>query len=194
MPGARFLVNISPALALLVSIGIHNVLKSLNAPKKVLAGTLILILMLIDVYYTKEIIRCRFAILPLATEELSWEAPFFKHYLEMGLWLRENAESDDYVALGEAGIIPYVGRVRVIDCFGLIDKYIARLPGKMHYKFDGSYVLSREPEYILLLGSELNGQFVSKYMYSRSIYSRQEFQEDYYLIHRIGDLNLYKRR
>jgi len=76
---------------------------------------------------------------------------------EVGRWLREHAAPEAVVATNTAGTVPYYARLRAIDMLGLTDETIAHrhiptlgsgIAG--HEKGDGSYVLSREPDYILL--------------------------------------------
>lgn len=45
----------------------------------------------------------------------------------VGEWLRKYAEPDERLAVGAAGIIPYVSRLPTIDIRGLNNRYIARL-------------------------------------------------------------------
>ena len=67
--------------------------------------------------------------------------------------------------------------------FGLIDPHISRLPGRMHYKSDSRYVLSRNPDYIVLVS--LNDQGAG-YSFQRipdyTMNALPEFHEQYDLI------------
>jgi hypothetical protein len=75
-------------------------------------------------------------------------------------WLDRNAPTGAVVATTPAGAIAYYMRQPVIDMLGLNDLQIARSPGVWleqpglgragHEKGDGRYVLSRQPDYILL--------------------------------------------
>ena len=75
-------------------------------------------------------------------------------------WLEQNAPPNALVATTPAGSVSYHTRLRVIDMLGLNDVHIAHTSGTFlggaglgragHEKGDGEYVLSREPDYILL--------------------------------------------
>ncbi len=78
------------------------------------------------------------------------------HYFKVGRFLRETFEPDTLIATNAAGIIPYEARLPTIDMLGLNDEHIAHLDIELghgalgHEKHDGAYVLSREPDVILL--------------------------------------------
>ncbi len=76
-------------------------------------------------------------------------------YSDVALYLSHNAPAGSWIALGEAGIIPYYAKsVNVIDLLGLMDRHVAHIPGLLHQKGDAEYVLSRNPDYVLLLVQE----------------------------------------
>ena len=72
--------------------------------------------------------------------------------LMVGRWLREQAPAESLIAIGEAGIVPYVSSHRYVDVFGLTDKTISHMPGKWVYKTPTSYVLSQKPDFVVLYG------------------------------------------
>lgn len=74
----------------------------------------------------------------------------YKPHIRIGLWMKENFPEDSLLAGEEAGIIPYYSELRFLDLLGIVDPYIARQEGEMHYKFDLDYVLSKKPDYALL--------------------------------------------
>ncbi len=79
---------------------------------------------------------------------------------EIGIWFLKNLPKDTKIALGPAGIIPYYTNFYTIDMLGLNDKHIARQGAKEgtlvgHSKFDSEYVLSKEPDIILVGAAEL---------------------------------------
>lgn len=67
-----------------------------------------------------------------------------------GMYINSIADPDDLLAATEAGVLPYYGRVRFLDMLGLVDAYIASLPGPLHEKLDADYVLERAPRFIVL--------------------------------------------
>lgn len=93
------------------------------------------------------------------TVQAYWLSPWFRRmslqtrspYYEVAEWLRTTAPPDSVVALGEAGLIPYYSKLRIIDFYGLTDTQIAHLRGLLHYKSDAEYILSREPDYVILI-------------------------------------------
>jgi hypothetical protein len=75
-----------------------------------------------------------------------------------GLWLRDNTPPGTWVAAQGAGAIAYYSQRPVIDLLGLNDVHIAHVDvpdigsGKAgHEKRDAAYVLSRQPDYILVV-------------------------------------------
>ncbi|MCX7048518.1 MAG: hypothetical protein NTX50_23915 [Candidatus Sumerlaeota bacterium] len=77
-------------------------------------------------------------------------------YIVAGEWLRDYARPGDWLATGEAGIVPYYSRLNVIDLSGLMNERIARQPGALHYKIDTRYVLSRRPRFIFIQLQSIN--------------------------------------
>ena len=75
-------------------------------------------------------------------------------------WLENNSPPGAVIASTPAGSIAYHMNRKVIDMLGLTDIHIAHAPGTFrgraglgragHEKGDGKYVLSREPDYILM--------------------------------------------
>jgi arabinofuranosyltransferase len=74
----------------------------------------------------------------------------FKPHMAVGEWFRENVPPQSLLAGEEAGIIPYYSGLRFLDLLGIVDAHIARQEGAMHQKYDVDYVLSRNPDYVLL--------------------------------------------
>jgi arabinofuranosyltransferase len=100
---------------------------------------------------------------PLANANTSY--PWFDNYFvdrqaAAARWLSANTSPDAVIASTPAGAIAYYANRRVIDMLGLTDVHIAHSPGTVggdpgkgragHEKGDGSYVLSRSPDYILM--------------------------------------------
>ena len=91
-----------------------------------------------------------------------------------GLWLRDNTPPQTLVAAQGAGAIAYYSQRPVIDLLGLNDVHIAHVDvpdmgeGKAgHEKRDPAYVLSRNPDYILVVWEDyftpVQQQFDSEY-------------------------------
>ncbi len=81
----------------------------------------------------------------------------------MGKWLKANVPQNTLIAVDAAGQVPYFSELPTIDMFGINDLHIGRLqvatlgqgtPG--HEKFDLTYVVSRQPEYVVIFGTLLD--------------------------------------
>jgi hypothetical protein len=75
----------------------------------------------------------------------------------VGRWLKANVPPTTVVATVPIGAVAFYSGLPTIDMMGLTDRHIARVPvmqlGKGwagHEKHDGAYVLSREPDMLLL--------------------------------------------
>jgi arabinofuranosyltransferase len=101
---------------------------------------------------------------------------------EVVAWFREH-DPNALVAANGVGVLGYYTDLRIIDMLGLNDGHIARhgnkepefLPG--HQAGDGEYVLSREPDYIMLAGG-VNPPY--KFVSVREIARSPEFQKNYH--------------
>ncbi len=82
-----------------------------------------------------------------------------RHLVAAGRKLNEILPSDAWIAVTNAGRLPWFAERRTLDMMGLSDRHIARQPARRkrkselagHLKGDGKYVLDREPEVIVLL-------------------------------------------
>jgi hypothetical protein len=124
----------------------------------------------------------------------------------VGTWLRQAAPADAVLATNTAGSIPYYSRLRTIDMFGLNDAHIAhRQMPEMgrgvagHEKWDGRYVLSRQPD-IIQFATSL-GAARPAFPGDQEIYAEPEFRTNYKLatyrlegLRGTFTLQLYERR
>ncbi len=81
----------------------------------------------------------------------------------MGKWLKANAPRGTLIAVDAAGQVPYFSELPTIDMFGINDLHIGRLPVPTlgqgtpgHEKFDLTYVIARQPEYVVIYGNLLD--------------------------------------
>ena len=103
-----------------------------------------------------------------------------QYWRALGNWFDEN-RPDAVVARNAVGAFGYYSEVNVVDMLGLNDEYIAHhgtrdptnLPG--HQTGDGPYVLSREPDYIMLSDAEPEFRFVS----DRELVKSTDLYEEY---------------
>ncbi len=124
-----------------------------------------------------------------------WSWPAVRHYTKiyaegmqrtsvaLGRWLGENAQPGEWVALGDAGALPYYSGLRAIDLYGLMNPAIARLPGPALYSegIDTGAILARRPEYVVLESHE-EMRFEGIKLVDRKLFLEPEFQSEYGLI------------
>ncbi|MFN7971558.1 MAG: hypothetical protein U0166_04295 [Acidobacteriota bacterium] len=96
----------------------------------------------------------------------------------LGAWLQENAAAGSLLAIDDCGMVPYVSGLRTLDTAGLMDKHIAGVPGRSLQKVDLSYVVSRQPDTIVL---HLNG-FSMGLPYDRRMAIYRPFLDSYRLV------------
>jgi len=153
MPGYRFLLPAMPLYFILASLGLDRVwqiLRSHLLPAGHLWG---IVLFLCFVTLS----------LPTMVKEdqyvLSRAQGYQQAHFAVGMWLRENSSPDASVALMDIGLIGYVSDRYVLDITGLTSREVARIahrgggwtlaPEEVAIQV-ADYVLSREPDYIVL--------------------------------------------
>ncbi len=201
----RFFVHILPLLALLSGLGFAVLFSYLVKRAKKSAGyahkitTLFLLIIILGSllggmkFFTTRIDH-------FVSGFSKWPPPLMLEYhRDMGLWLRDNLRPGELVALGEAGAIPYFSRATILDMMGLMDEHISRLKAEQYYqKFDAEYILSHEPDWLMLMGYiEENGSVFKNLSflvpYGVVVFEHPEFREHYRLARQEGDLLMYKR-
>ena len=122
------------------------------------------------------------------------DAEFFAApYAKVADWLQRQTPGSDWLATGEAGLIPYLTNLPTIDCFGLTDAHLARMPGKRHEKVDPAYILGRRPRFIIIGGARRSASGLSSdFAYGRSLLEHPLFQSDYHLVHQEDSLLVYE--
>jgi hypothetical protein len=151
MPGFRFVVHVYPIVALVIAAGLYEVVRLPSV-----AGAALIVMTASSLFASAAHLKQPDQVPWLGDRlgdriDLTPTGP----YDEMAQYLKRETSARSWVALGEAGFIPYVAEdINVIDIFGLMDKHIGRLPGLIHEKGDAAYVLSRQPDYILLIAQE----------------------------------------
>jgi hypothetical protein len=136
-------------------------------------------------------------LLPLQTRraDLERERQWARHWERIGRRLAELFPSDTRIALCPVGALSYYSGFQVVDMLGLTDARIARLdpdpryyyPG--HQRHDAAYVLSREPDLLMLAnGPPTSGvgdgfPWERVRIYERDVLEDERFRRDYRLIH-----------
>lgn len=72
-------------------------------------------------------------------------------HIRLGRWLDRHTAPTARIAIGDAGAVPYYADRYTIDLMALNDAYLARLPARFGHKIDVIYVLSQQPDYVILL-------------------------------------------
>jgi hypothetical protein len=114
---------------------------------------------------------------------------------DVARWMSKHCERDALLATGEAGIVPFYTGMRLLDLHGLMDPYVANLPGSRHRKFDLHYVLGKRPKYAFLLATRLpDGSLTSTALYSRELLASPEFHAQYRVLQQFPHSVVYGRR
>ncbi len=196
MPGFRFLAHITPILMIFLSYSLNFIYTKIK--HRLLSFLYIIFISLLFMYsFTTQLIFLmnNYRIFSTGWTGISSESMVMPEYLEFGRKLSSILKPGETIALGEAGLIPYVSKAKVIDCFGLMDRHIGRLKGKMHNKTDIDYILDREPEYILLMYYEIdNGTIGTIFSYVDKFYNDERFNNDYELCESYSHFRLFRRR
>lgn len=140
MPSVRFLVPGLPALCVAAGLEVRRWIAPLR-------GVVLFFMLAGGVLQARAepMLRwCRWA-----AKEMGG-VPLVQPLAEAGAWLGRHGTPDQLLAGSEAGILPYRAEMRFVDMLGLVDGHVASLPGGLHEKYDPAYVLSREPDFIVL--------------------------------------------
>jgi hypothetical protein len=138
-----------------------------------------------------------FDTIPMMTELSGLRGLRLDHsrYFGIARWMRDELRDPGLLAIGEAGIIPYYTQLPILDLHGLMDPYIARLPGALHRKYDGDYVFRRKPKYVFLLVRRADdGKLTSDHVYAKALLEDRRFSERYSPLRDFGRAILYAER
>lgn len=182
MPGYRFVVPILPWLGLLLEASIRTLARggspALAArPQRSRALDIGVVLVVLAAGFV--LVRARILGLELGPEFRPLhkggrliQAP----YLDAARWVRDHVPAQDWIAVGEAGVIPYFAPQRFIDLLALNDAVLARAPSL----FSADYVFERDPEYVLLAGvRQSHARLECLYPYGDALLVDPRFSERY---------------
>jgi hypothetical protein len=199
MPGWRFAVPAVPLLALLAPSIIERLKNAANHKRvaewtagwrRVVVALLVVLPLAAHLYAVKHVDPAPSGWQGLRTAEM-----FAPDYDAVAMWLSARARPGDWLATGEAGLIPYLTGLPTIDCFGLTDAHLARLSGKRHEKVDPDYIVGRRPRFIVIGGTRVSGdRLTSDFAYGRSLLAHPRVESEYALAFRLHSFVVLQRR
>jgi hypothetical protein len=180
MPASRFLAPIMPLTPLLLPAAVVEVKNrvSFTRPLSKIGALLVALALVltagIHLYRAKQEYQAPAGI------KLTIDNYYKPDHYAVALWLKEHASPGDLIAIGEAGLIPFLTDLPALDMFGLTDFHIARAPGLRHEKFDADYCFGRKPRYIILGGCKIwNDRVTSDFHYARELLKDKRLARDY---------------
>jgi hypothetical protein len=153
----RFYSHILPVLAALVAAGFAVLLAQARQHSwRALAvyGSVAVVLFLTFLSMGNTELRMARTVLPA----LRSHDYLSQNYQELGMWFKEHSPADASIAISDVGALAYYSERHVVDMFGLNDVHIASMKGRVHYKSDARYVLSQEPDYVVLVSLNDQGE------------------------------------
>ncbi|MFA6197078.1 MAG: hypothetical protein WC656_10595 [Sulfurimonas sp.] len=100
----------------------------------------------------------------------------------IGKYLKNlHLDSNEYIAVVDAGAIPYYADNKTIDMVGLNNKHIAHLAGTFMQKYDNDFVLKNRPIYIQIHVQTLKDKITNMpdFIGSSRLYYSKEFHQNY---------------
>jgi hypothetical protein len=153
MPGFRFFV---PVLPLLWVLGVGSLLAFVSSAQPrvspLAVGALVVTLAVLSFSLGRAMVRSQLEF-PTGFKGITWHASPFR--VEVAREVGRIVTPGSLLAIFEAGYVPYfLPDVRILDNSGLMDRTIARLPGRHMHKLTAAYFLERAPDYYLMMVSE----------------------------------------
>ncbi len=100
----------------------------------------------------------------------------------IGQYLKNlHLDTNEYIAVVDAGAIPYYANNKTIDMVGLNNKHIAHLEGTFMLKHDNNFVLQHKPLYIQIHVQKVKEQITNMpdFIGSSKLYYSKEFHQNY---------------
>lgn len=112
-----------------------------------------------------------------------WHRNQAEWYGRPASWLLREARPADLIAAGDIGYIGYVTETNpILDTNGLTDPYLARRPGAAGFNSDPDYVLSRKPEFLVVMVHYFeNGQALGHSAFDRAVLAGDRLNREYAL-------------
>jgi hypothetical protein len=136
-------------------------------------------------------------------DQAAWEVHYQRYarglqeaHVALGKSIHEQTAPDAVIAIDDAGAAPFYAERTNIDMLGLNDTHIAHLPGRFYEKYDMPYVLSKQPDLVVLLASRPDPQTGrdmkvpghitlladSTFQARHALFATYKFEDDYYLL------------
>ena len=188
----RFFVPLLPLIYLLISLGLKTFYLPIPSVLPLRTGiwrfgkTMLLICLVLSTLVTTSYAG-EYRLLILHFKNID------KCRISMGKWLRENVSPEAKIAVFAAGELPFYSELKTIDMLGMTDSKIAHLGIKDigegisgHEKFDATYSLSKEPDYIAFIASCLDSSgfpdLSKASAYERELLTNSGFIKSYRLL------------
>ena len=132
---------------------------------------------------------------PHYREDMAREYFWVSSWKLIGQALREQFPHGTVVALCPVGAVSYYSRLTVIDMLGLTDRHISAVAPDGHYSYpghqrhDGPYVLSQQPDLIMLANGPLAERLDASFpwdavrAYEQDLIADERFDREYVLVH-----------
>jgi arabinofuranosyltransferase len=198
MPGYRFLLPTFGFLAVLAAFGMHEIINALDNQWQVRITTWTLVFLLgisVSARVFSDRAHLRGPYVPILTGYKAVTGHSLFEHLHMAEWLADRQKDKPFtVATGEAGIIGYRNmNMKIVDCLGLMDKYIARTR-KFRQPFPIEYVLNQKPDYIILDKYEVAHPTIELEGFKAAFLSSPRFASEYQLVHTFISISIFQRR
>lgn len=178
----RFYAHVLPVLAALLAAGLE-VLLVMPRPGTLRAAALYASLAIVLLATHLAVFNTELRIARMVLPAVQSHNYLSQNYEELGRWFKDSTPPDASIAISDVGAVGYFSERHVLDMFGLIDAHIARLHGRMHYKGDARYILSRKPSYIVLVSlNDQGGGYSFQRIPDHDMNAQPEFHEQYELI------------
>jgi hypothetical protein len=177
----RFLIPIVPFVYIIFVEGIERIKKSLNLSPLFIYIAVIL-LFANNISFIQEL------------KYVQYGNGLKNAHIPLGKWFYENTPINTKIGIDDAGAIAYYSQRYCIDMLGICDKHIGKLKGEFYKKFDTDYILSKDLDYIVLIGEKEipekntfplpNDEYLFNNKYFHEKYKHiktYKFEERYYL-------------
>jgi hypothetical protein len=117
--------------------------------------------------------------------------------IQLGKYIKSlNISKSEFIAVFDAGAIPFYAELPTIDMIGLNNNHIAHLPGRFMKKYDNKYILMHKPKFIQIRTENKCNQRVPFLFFdgTSKLFYMKEFQENYTFDERSSINHWFKRR